>query len=96
MRVSTPHAIKRWLADAADAEVGPELDLSLPLAVAFTARAAWRGPRRLGVAGQLVPPLWPTRGTPQGDGLAPAALCAALAPWQQLSGVACMGDRSIE
>eukprot|EP00959_Pyramimonas_sp_CCMP1952_P157901 3301898-Pyramimonas_sp.AAC.1 len=60
-----------------------------------TARAARKGPRHLGAAGQLAPPAWPARGLPQGDALAPAALRAVLAPWQPINGIAYMGDGSV-
>eukprot|EP00959_Pyramimonas_sp_CCMP1952_P310959 6507724-Pyramimonas_sp.AAC.1 len=48
----------------------------VPLAAACTALAVWTSPRHLSVAGQLAPPVWPTRGLPQGDALALATLCA--------------------
>eukprot|EP00959_Pyramimonas_sp_CCMP1952_P072533 1515453-Pyramimonas_sp.AAC.1 len=38
-----------------------------PAAGTFTAVAAWRGPRYCSVNSSLAPPIWATRGLPQGD-----------------------------
>ncbi|CAK0854812.1 unnamed protein product, partial [Prorocentrum cordatum] len=57
--------------------------------------AAWRAPRFCTMGGKLSRPIWPKRGLPQGDSLAPNAMVGALAPWAPDSGLACMGDRGL-
>lgn len=55
----------------------------VPRAVAAVAQAAWKGPRRCQVDGELATKeVWPTRGLAQGDSTAPKVLCNVLSPWE--------------
>ncbi|CAK0823628.1 unnamed protein product [Prorocentrum cordatum] len=83
---NVPHAV----ADAA------LRNAQTPRRVRAVTNAAWRGPRRCQVAGELASEtLWPTRSLAQGDSTAPKVLCHALSPWE-INGTKFlfMGDRS--
>ncbi|CAK0905972.1 unnamed protein product, partial [Prorocentrum cordatum] len=54
-----------------------------PRRVRAVTNAAWRGPRRCQLAGELASEtLWPTRSLAQGDSTAPKVLCHVLSPWE--------------
>ncbi|CAK0796724.1 unnamed protein product [Prorocentrum cordatum] len=70
---NVPHAV----ADAA------LRNAQTPRRVRAVTNAAWRGPRRCQVAGELAgETLWPTRSLAQGDSTAPKVLCHVLSPWE--------------
>ena len=71
------------------------LECKSPDSVVYTAFAAWTAPRTLGVGGTYAPAVYPDRGLPQGDSVAPAGMIACLTPWQPNNGQACMDDRSL-